>query len=160
MLLLQIIWSLKNGSYILTNDIPESKRCFYMLFKNYHISIKQSRCWSIRANFSLLGLTGRREQCSPGREEREWVEPDAGQGGEGRAQLPGKCSSPELRPPSYPGSEGSEWLQLPVQKRLPLRGGGGDRPSSISGLGVFALLVVSAGFSARFWVVAGEVALN
>lgn len=56
----------------------------------------------IGVNFSQLRLPGRREQCSPGRDEREGVESYTGEGGEGRAQLPGKCSSTDVRlfPPS------------------------------------------------------------
>lgn len=42
-----------------------------------------------------------------------------------------------------------------------MSGDGGGKSSSSSGLGVFALTVVSGGFSALFWVVAGEgMALN
>lgn len=62
----------------------------------------------IGVNFSQPRLTGRREQCSLGREEWEGAEPDAGKGGEPYAQLPGKCSSREAHPPPRPGSEGPE----------------------------------------------------
>lgn len=105
----------------------------------------------IRVNFTQLRLTGRHERCSPGREERERVEPDTCEGGGRYAQLPGKCSSPEAYPSPHPGSEGPEGLQFPVSKRLLLRGGGAGKPSSVSGVGVFALTVVSAGFRVLFW---------
>lgn len=67
-----------------------------------------SRNQLIPLNFSQLGLTGRRERCSPGREERERREPGTGEGEEGHAQLPGKCSSLEARPLPHPGSRGPE----------------------------------------------------
>lgn len=62
----------------------------------------------IRVNFSQSRLTGRRERCSAGREEREGVEPDASEGEEGHAQLPGKCRSPKALPLPHPGSRGPE----------------------------------------------------
>ena len=78
------------------------------------------------------------------------MEPNTCEGGERYAQLPGKCSSPEAHPSPYPGSEGPEGLQLPVPKRLLLRGGGAGKSSSVSGVGVFALTVVFASFRVLF----------